>query len=256
MKNIVISLKTAKARREHIEKEFGKQNICFEFFDALTPDLAKPLAEKMELDIKDEYLTGGELACLMSHVSVWQKMIDEQIPYIAIFEDDVFLGNDAAEIFNSSSWIQEDWHIIKTEAFSEKVLLAKETYSLKNTERQIKRLVGKNLGTAGYILSLKGAAAYIKFIKKSSLIPLDELMFRDFIYSKCCDVYQMSPASCIQEMMLYPEKKTILSSDLINERKARMKKYKKRGWAKVLKEVTRIVSQIKYALFASDIKFH
>ncbi|UNW06589.1 glycosyltransferase family 25 protein [Acinetobacter variabilis] len=90
MKNIVISLKTATARREHICKEFGKQNINFDFFDALTPDLAKPLAEKMHLNVGDEYLTGGELACFMSHVSVWQKMVDEQIPYIAVFEDDIF----------------------------------------------------------------------------------------------------------------------------------------------------------------------
>ena len=117
MKNIVISLKTATARREHIVQEFGKQNIGFEFFDALTPDLARPLAEKMQLNVEDEYLTGGELACFMSHVSIWQKMVDEQLPYVAIFEDDVFLGERAFDIFNSSSWIQEDWHIIKTEAF-------------------------------------------------------------------------------------------------------------------------------------------
>ena len=57
MKNIVISLKTATARREHIVQEFGKQNIGFEFFDALTPDLARPLAEKMQLNVEDEYLT-------------------------------------------------------------------------------------------------------------------------------------------------------------------------------------------------------
>ena len=108
MKNIVISLKTATARREHIVQEFGKQNIGFEFFDALTPDLARPLAEKMQLNVEDEYLTGGELACFMSHVSVWQKMVDEQLPYVAIFEDDVLLGERAFDIFNSSSWIQED----------------------------------------------------------------------------------------------------------------------------------------------------
>lgn len=255
MKNIVISLKTATARREHIEKEFGKQNIPFDFFDALTPDLAKPLAEKMQLNFGDEYLTGGELACFMSHVSIWQKMIDEKIPYVAIFEDDVFLGKDAFSIFSTSAWIQEDWHIIKTEAFSEKILLAKEKYNIQNTDRGIKRLTGKNLGTAGYILSLKGAMAYLSYIQKISLIPLDELMFRDFIQTKQCNVYQMSPASCIQEMMLYPEKKTVLSSDLIDERKARMKKYKKKGWQKIKLEMYRILLQIKYILYAKKLQF-
>lgn len=256
MKNIVISLKTATARREHIRKEFGKQNINFDFFDALTPDLAKPLAEKMHLNVGDEYLTGGELACFMSHVSVWQKMVDKQIPYIAVFEDDVFLGQDAFSIFSTTAWIQEDWHIIKTEAFSEKVLLAKDTFNIENTDRKIKRLTSKNLGTAGYILSLKGAKAYLTYIQQQHLIPLDELMFRDFIQTKQCDVYQMSPAVCIQEMMLHPEKKTVLSSDLVGERKVRMNKYKKKGWAKIQKELLRIFSQVKYTLFANNVKFY
>ena len=105
MKNIVISLKTATARREHIVQEFGKQNIGFEFFDALTPNLARPLAEQMQLNIHDDFLSPGELACFMSHVSIWQKMVDEHIPHLAIFEDDVYLGKDAAELLNSAGWI-------------------------------------------------------------------------------------------------------------------------------------------------------
>ena len=36
--NYVIILTTATYRREHITKEFGKQNISFEFFDDITPN--------------------------------------------------------------------------------------------------------------------------------------------------------------------------------------------------------------------------
>ena len=53
MKSVVISLQSAAARREHIEKEFGKQKVDFDFFDALTPDLAKPLAAKMQLNFQE-----------------------------------------------------------------------------------------------------------------------------------------------------------------------------------------------------------
>ena len=122
MKNIVISLKTATARREHIVQEFGKQNVGFEFFDALTPDLARPLAEKMQLNIHDDFLSPGELACFMSHVSIWQKMVDEQIPHLAIFEDDVYLGQNADYFLSNDTWIQSDWQIIKLEAFAKKIL--------------------------------------------------------------------------------------------------------------------------------------
>lgn len=255
MKNIVISLKTATARREHIVQEFGKQNIGFEFFDALTPNLARPLAEQMQLNIHDDFLSPGELACFMSHVSIWQKMVDEQIPHLAIFEDDVYLGKDAAELLNNSDWISTEWDIIKTEAFADQVFLGKTQSEIANGMRYIVQLIGKNLGTAGYILSFVGAQKYLEYVKKIQLIPLDQVMFDEFVRHIFHPVYQMTPALCIQEMMLYPEKKTVLSSDLLAERKARMKKQKKKGWAKIQLEVLRILKQVKYALVAKRVEF-
>ena len=181
MKNIVISLKTATARREHIVQEFGKQNVGFEFFDALTPDLARPLAEKMQLNIQDEFLSPGELACFMSHVSIWQKMVDEHIPHLAIFEDDVYLGDAAAELLNNAGWINPNWDIIKTEAFADQVFLGKTQSKISNGMRHIVQLMGKNLGTAGYILSIEGAQKYLKYVEQIQLIPLDQVMFDEFI---------------------------------------------------------------------------
>ena len=49
MQSMVISLETAIERRAHIQGEFEKQNINYTFFSALTPKLAQPLAEKMNL---------------------------------------------------------------------------------------------------------------------------------------------------------------------------------------------------------------
>ncbi|MHC5171658.1 glycosyltransferase family 25 protein [Acinetobacter johnsonii] len=255
MKNIVISLKTATARREHIVQEFGKQNIGFEFFDALTPDLARPLAKQMQFNIQEDFLSPGELACFMSHVSIWQKMVDEQIPHLAIFEDDVYLGQDAAELLNNAGWINPNWDIIKMEAFADQVFLGNAQSEIANGMRRIVQLTGKNLGTAGYILSIEGAQKYLEYVKKIQLIPLDQVMFDEFIRHTFHSVYQMTPALCIQEMMLFPEKKMTLSSDLLAERKARMKKQKKKGWAKVQLEILRILKQIKYTLVGKRVEF-
>ncbi|MGO2231698.1 glycosyltransferase family 25 protein, partial [Psychrobacter sp.] len=90
MKNFVISLQSATERREHINSEFGKHNVNFEFFDALTPDTAKDYALSLGLNLDSISLTLGELACMMSHVALWKKAIDNHIPYITIFEDDVY----------------------------------------------------------------------------------------------------------------------------------------------------------------------
>lgn len=215
MKSIVISLKTATARREHILTEFGKQNIQFEFLDALTPDLATPLAHTMKLDFKDGFLTSGELACFMSHVSLWKKMVDENIPYMAIFEDDVFLGEKADEVLNSSDWIQNTWDIIKLEAFSQYVLHDKKGSNLK-IGRTLHRLRGRHVGAAGYILSYKAASYLIDLIQKNTVAePLDHILF-DPIYHPNIELLQMQPALCIQSYLLEDARQ--FGSGLENER--------------------------------------
>ena len=87
MYNYVISLTSADQRREHIKQEFAKKEVDFQFFDAITPEVALVLVENMGLNYNNDYLSQGELACLMSHVSLWKKVVDKNLPYIVIFEE-------------------------------------------------------------------------------------------------------------------------------------------------------------------------
>ena len=254
MKSIVISLKSAIDRRQHITHEFQNHHIDFEFFDALTPDIAASYAKNLPINLKNSSLTGGELACMMSHVSVWQKMINEKIPYLAIFEDDVYLGEDAEFLLNSSDWIKQEWHIIKLEAFTKKVFVSSDMYPIESTNRYITQLKGENLGTAGYILSLQGAQKYLDYLAHHQLRPLDELMFDDFIACSSEPVYQMMPALCIQEMLLNKETPA-LPSALIKERKDRMHSEKKTGLYKVKRETSRLMRQAKKTFFAKEVMF-
>src|SRR5690606_41701252 len=109
--------------------------------------------------------------------------------------------------FNSSSGIQADSQIIKTEAVSEKVLLAKEVHRINDTDRQIARLTGRNLGPAGYILSLEGAMAYLNYIKQSSLSPLDGMMFRDFIHASNVIFIKLQLPVVYRKRSYFPRKK-------------------------------------------------
>lgn len=247
----VISLTTALKRREHIQSEFGKQEIEFNFFDALTPDKAEILACDLGLSYIENRLTAGELACFMSHAALWKKMLDENIPYMAIFEDDVYLGEESNLILSSSDWISSDVDIVKLEAFSPKVIVG-EQIDINNVDRVIAPLKYKNLGTAGYIISKKAAQAYMRFVQENSLIPLDEMMFELFLNLNNLSIYQLMPALCIQEMNLYPDRKQSLPSDLSIERKQRMKQFKKKGLEKVKVELLRIIMQIKFKLFSVD----
>ena len=239
MKNIVISLKTATARREHICNEFEKQNIDFNFFDALTPDLAKPLAEKIQLNIAEGALTQGELACFMSHLAVWKKIIDENISYAAIFEDDIYLGNNAEYFLSNNKWLNPEWGIIKLEAFSKKVYLSNNRISI-GCERALCMLKGRHLGGAGYILTQNSAQYLYNLVCNISICePLDHILF-DPVYHTQYKIYQMNPAICIQSY-LYDDKKYFFSS-LENQRKKR--RYDESKNRKILEKIFRELKRI------------
>lgn len=256
MKNIVISLKTAVDRRHHIEQEFQKNHVNFEFFDALTPDLAKPYAEKILAKLQDSNLTGGELACMMSHVSIWQKMIDEDIPYLAIFEDDVYLGEDAEYLLNTTNWIKPIWNIIKLETVNDKVFLSTDRHEVIAKKRYITQLKGIHLGSGGYILSLNGAKTYFDYFTGNKLIPIDELIFDASLREHLEPIYQMTPALCIQEVILRgANSELLLLGSLITDRKNENEKMKKPLAYKLKREVSRLALQVKKAMYAEEIPF-
>lgn len=257
MKNIVISLKTAAARREHIVREFGKQNVGFEFFNALTPDLARPLAEKMQLNIQDEFLSPGELACFMSHVSIWQKMVDEHIPHLAIFEDDVYLGENADYFLLEEAWLQPDWHIVKLEAFSRKIVHELKGVDL-GKQRRLFKLKGRHVGAAGYILSLNAAQYLIALLRQAEIKePLDHLLFDPQYHTQGMSLYQMKPALCIQSYLYEQAQENQFGSMLENERvERRQTESKARTFGeKLAREWKRLNQQLQTSRYKKTIEF-
>lgn len=256
MKNIVISLTAATDRRAHIKKEFNKHNVNFEFFDALTPDLAKSYLKQTSVIIEDTELTGGELACCLSHISIWQRMVDQSIPYAAIFEDDVYLGDDAEHLLTTSKWIDPSWHIIKIETVNDSIFLSTHSHEILNGKRHIKQLEGTHLGAGGYILSLHGAQLYLDYISQNKLLPIDEILFDTFISDNIEPVYQMIPALCIQEIILMADENNLsLPGTLVAERQNKVSSKRKPFGYKLKREAKRLSIQFKKAVFAKDIPF-
>ena len=75
----VISIATATTRREHVISEFSKHNINFSFYDAITPSieltkLIQSIAPNLNQVI---HMTDGEKSCLMSHIMLWKKCVDD-----------------------------------------------------------------------------------------------------------------------------------------------------------------------------------
>lgn len=205
MKNIVISLKNATDRREHIINEFGKQGIDFEFFDAITPDLLDETYQKLNLNLKEnQRLSNGEKGCFLSHVYLWQKMIDEDIEYLAIFEDDVYLGENADLFLMNIDWLKDiDFDIIKLETWQELVHLSKHSITITQLNNQpirsLHQLKSTHVGTAGYIIcrnAIPKIIKYIKTLRNEEIYALDHVMFGGLLSQ--LTIYQLSPALVVQ----------------------------------------------------------
>jgi len=253
VKNFVISLKSASDRRLHIQEQFACKDIPFQFFDAIKPQEIDELAQKYSISILDSGLSKGELGCLFSHVLLWKKAIDEQMDYIAVFEDDIYLGERANDFLVNSQWIKGRWEILKLEKNSKFNYLSINNKVTVEHGRVISKLLNANFGTAGYILSNKAAKSLFNYVKAlASVDHIDQIMFKKYLQDGEYSVYQMNPALCIQEYLLYPETKKFKSSlSWRNTEKVKEKNLLQ----KVKRELIRAFLQLYRLPFKVKIKF-
>lgn len=250
MNNYVISLTTSTKRRHHIVEQFDAQNIKFKFFDAIEPHKNSKISTDLVVNISDCDLTPGEVACLLSHVSLWKMMVDQQFNYMAIFEDDILLGESAELLLNSTQWIPQHADLIKLEKFAAAAKMKLSTEKVSH-HRKLRQLTGKHLGAAGYILTLNAARKLLDYVQQQKkLIAVDHILFEVFIENKQLNILQLLPGICIQSDQFYPTEQAILS-DLEFERRqrfdlffAQQKNTKRSLKDKLNRELMRLINQI------------
>lgn len=253
MRNFVISLKSAKDRRQHIISQFSKADVEFNFFDAIEPQNAIEVANSLELNIVNLELSKGELGCLLSHVSLWKKAIDENMDYIAIFEDDIYLSLDANYFLNNNQWMEDDIGFIKIEQVVDTVLLSLSKKRLFNGAYSLAELKSYHLGTGGYILSNKVANSLYNYIKQlDKLEHIDQIMFRKYMHTQEFSIYQLNPVLCIQDCILNPTQQKFDST--LQWRETKQNKLKLSIFKKTKRELERVLLQFLQIPFRVKLK--
>lgn len=203
--NYVISLTTEQKRRKHITEEFGKQNIPFAFFDAITPEIIEETAKKFNITLDRSpkaKLSDEEIGCALSHIVLWDVALENNLNYINIFEDDIHLGENAKELLEID-YISDDIHVLKLEANGK--MFFKQPQSVK-CDRNIYPMTVKQSGCAGYTVTAKGAKYLLELVKNKPLdVAVDSLVFEDFLHFKDYKIVQLSPGICVQDFVLHPE---------------------------------------------------
>lgn len=233
----VISVKHAADRREHIRTEFARVGVPFAFFDAVTPVDADVWRRRLGLERHHfGVLSPVEVACFLSQVALWQKMVDESIPYMAIFEDDVYLAGDAAAFLQDEAWRSLGVDIVKIETTRGALRLGAPCMQVMG--RQISRLAERHMGMGGYILSLRGAESLLRLIHSQTrpMPGVDHLVFEQYLWQGELAVYQLHPAICIQECILHADRIT-MPGDLEGARQLRRSRsqFSDLSWARCLR---------------------
>lgn len=254
--NYVISLPTAVSRRQHIQNVFQKQNVSFEFFDAISPDAGLDAAMRRFVPNlqQAEHLTAGEKSCFMSHVSLWQKCLDENLPYIAIFEDDILLGENASDFLSDYQWFEARFDLSRPTILKLETALGKTNFKpLPQIEayqsRQFMRLtVGRaHIGMAGYIISHATAKALLRYVKARpahTLKAIDLILFDDLLKNPDFRLVQLYPAVCVQDSFYNKNNVTLLSS--LEMERAHLKKVRPYIEPKSLFDVVRKIVTTPY----------
>lgn len=126
LKCFVINLKKDIERREHIAKEAKKLGLDFEFFEAsygkdLPPEFLAQCRQNDELifDLAGgvkvklvNHFTVNEIGCALSHLRLYQHIIDCNLDRALVLEDDICLKPDLAVALNNLDKITEPWDVV------------------------------------------------------------------------------------------------------------------------------------------------
>jgi glycosyl transferase family 25 len=121
IKVFVINLKRCADRKTHMVKQLNQLNIVHEFVDTVD---GQGLSDR-EINTKygvetfppwssfnARHLLKGEIGCLLSHLSIYQRMIHEDIECACIFEDDNDFGQDVDILLKENLLLKIDWELL------------------------------------------------------------------------------------------------------------------------------------------------
>lgn len=81
---------------------------------ALPPEqLNQHYSEPLNRRYYHKLLTVGEKGCYLSHIWCWQKIVEEQLDFALILEDDFILQGDLPLLLDQVHTLNEPWHYLK-----------------------------------------------------------------------------------------------------------------------------------------------
>lgn len=203
MRCFVISLKDAAERQGHIAAMMNERGLPFEFFEAVdgrafdVPAHSDYAKTKRRLYFGRD-LKGGEMGVLLSHRSIYQKMVDEQIDIALVLEDDVVLYPDAPNVIRALESGPRDFELVRFLGSKKVAKLQQYTKRTVLGDYKLNRLCTTPGGAHAYVITLSGARKLLAASKKPNYLPIDTLMGHCWVTG--LDAYIIQPGLSEQDL--------------------------------------------------------
>lgn len=240
MKIMVINLDRAPERLERIRTIFDAAGVPFERMRAVDGrQLSEAEIDRWRQGEPRFYLLGpGETACFLSHRQCWEIAARTGEP-VVVFEDDIHLGRDAAELLGDPSWIPADADIVKLDTALRPTMVDRDASPV-GAGRRVATLRASHVGAAGYVVA-PAAARRLLEQTGSFADPVDQYLFNPVSpMSAALSIHQLMPALCVQDGLYRRGDDDVLASALHDERRLN----RRRGMAKLKRELTRPLEQL------------
>ena len=193
MKIFLINLENRKDRFKSMNKQLNNLNLNYSRIDAIDGTKVSPpknLFDNIRFLIEQgRECTAGEVGCAMSHIKIWQQIVDENIDYSLILEDDCLLSSKLPILLCSKEiYCNFDYLKIDGCGFFRSANKNEKTHP-KHDLTKFKGLIMNKLeangftafqcdpvpySMVGYLISKKAAVNFLK-VAKSMYYPIDLL---------------------------------------------------------------------------------
>lgn len=211
-----INMASRRDRLQHVEQQLSTLGLTATRVEAVTPsDFSDALEERRRSGLVR--LNAGEIACSLSHQSIWQTMLDQHIPAALILEDDVVLAADLPDVLGDPRLLEHDPDAIQLETHATAALVGRPVPTAVAGVTQ-NRLMSSSLGTAAYVMTNRLAR---RVLQRDDLdqMSVDSLLFGrpgGLFYE--ARIYQAVPALAIQLDQTREGKLSVGQSDLTGQR--------------------------------------
>lgn len=135
--------------------------------DSKTLDIPKLVDLPMFEAVVCRYPVANEIGCAIAHLKAWQFLIDNDLDYLAVFEDDAVLLDFSVEAARSSTKnLRGPWYVALERRTGDYLL----SHLMVRRSLSVRRCLGQPRGTGAYIISRQAANLGVAQFKESGLI--------------------------------------------------------------------------------------